>query len=112
MTSSKSAKPSPDLPVLDELMTMMNDNAERSGLDPRTYMMVRMAALAASDAAPASWAVNLGAAAETGLTKTDVQGVMVAIAPVIGTARTVTAAGSALRGIGLAAALDDPAVGG
>ncbi|WP_084557228.1 carboxymuconolactone decarboxylase family protein [Hamadaea tsunoensis] len=92
------------MPVLDQVLRMTLDSAERSGLDDRTYLMVRVAALAASDAGPASWMANLGVAAESGVTAEDIQSVLVAVAPVIGTARTVAAAGNALRGIGLAAA--------
>jgi 4-carboxymuconolactone decarboxylase len=72
---------------------------------------VRIAALAATGASPAAWVTNLGAAADSGVTKEDIQGVLVAVAPVIGTARTVSAVGNALRGIGLAgrvAGADEP----
>ena len=40
------------------------DAAERSGLDAQTYLLVRLAALVAMDAAPVSYLVTLGAAAE------------------------------------------------
>jgi len=82
-------------------------SAERSSLDARSYFMVRIAALAATGAGPAAWMTNLEAASESGLTKEDVQGVLVAIAPVIGTARTMSAVGNALRGIGLETALQE-----
>jgi 4-carboxymuconolactone decarboxylase len=91
-----------EMPVLDEVVRMTVDSAERSGLDPRTYFMVRIAALAATGAGPLAWVANLGAGAESGVTKDDVQSVLVAVSPVIGTARTVAAVGNALRGIGLA----------
>src|SRR5262245_48553622 len=92
-----------EMPVLDEVLRMTLDSAERSGLDARTYLQVRIAALAAMGAGPASWLANLGVAAEAGLSVADVQAVLVAVSPVIGTARTVHAAGNALRGLGLAA---------
>jgi alkylhydroperoxidase/carboxymuconolactone decarboxylase family protein YurZ len=97
------------MPVLDQVLQMTVDSAERSGLDAKTYMMVRVAALAATGAGPASWMVNLGAAAESGLGVEDIQSVLVAVAPVIGTARTVHAAGNALRGLGIAAAAAEDA---
>ena len=92
-----------EMPVLDQVMRMNLDSVEHSKLDPRTFMEVRIAALAATGAAPIAWATNLGAGAEVGLTVEDVQGVLVAITPLIGTARTVAAAGNALRGLGMIA---------
>lgn len=92
------------MPVLDELMSMTAESMERSGLDAATYLKVRIAALAAMGAQPGSWMLNLAAAGETGLTVEDVQAILVAVAPVIGTARTMAAAGNALRALGLAVA--------
>ena len=74
------------------------------GLDADTYLQVRIAALAAIGAPPASWMLNLAAAGGSGLTLADVQGILIAVAPVIGTARTMAAAGNALRALGMAAA--------
>jgi alkylhydroperoxidase/carboxymuconolactone decarboxylase family protein YurZ len=99
--------PGGEMPVLDEVVRMTMDSADRSGLNPRTYFMVRIAALAATGAGPGAWVANLGAAADSGVTRDDVQSVLVAVAPVIGTARTVSAVGNALRGVGLAAAAAD-----
>lgn len=96
-----------ELPVLEQILRMTADGGQRSSLDAQTFFMVRIAALAATGAAPAAWRTNLMAATESGLSKDDVQGVLVAIAPVIGMARTMSAAGNALRGIGLETALSD-----
>ena len=74
------------------------DAAERSGLDPETYLLVRLAALVAMDAAPVSYLITLGAAADTGLTVEQMQAVLVAIAPVVGSARVTAAAGAIVRG--------------
>jgi 4-carboxymuconolactone decarboxylase len=98
---------SEDMPVLGELLDMTLDSMERSGLDAATYMRVRLAALAAIGANPGSWMLNLAAAADAGLGVEDVQAVLIGIAPVIGTARTMAAAGNALRALGLAAAAAD-----
>ena len=73
-----------DAPVLETLLQMNLDAAERSGLDGETYMLVRLAALVAMDAAPVSYLITLGAAEEAGLTVEKVQAVLVAIAPVVG----------------------------
>src|SRR5262245_4368414 len=96
-----------DAPVLEQLARMTIDTRDRSGLDDETYTLVRIAALVATDAAPASYLVNLGAAAELGVELEDVQGTLVAIAPIVGSARVVSAAGNMLRALGLAAEMAD-----
>jgi hypothetical protein len=78
---------------------------ERCDLPDRDIMMARFAALAAVDAPPISYTLNAGAAAGSGLTIEDAQGLLVAIAPIIGTARTVSAAAAITEGLGLAIAL-------
>jgi 4-carboxymuconolactone decarboxylase len=88
-----------DAPVLETLLEMNLDAAERSGLDTETYMLVRLAALVAMDAAPASYLITLGMVADTGLTVEKMQSVLVAIAPVVGSARVTAAAGAIVRGI-------------
>jgi 4-carboxymuconolactone decarboxylase len=88
-----------DAPVLETLLEMNLDAAERSGLDAETYLLVRLAALVAMDAAPVSYLMTLGAAADTGLTVEKMQAVLVAIAPVVGSARVTAAAGAIVRGI-------------
>jgi hypothetical protein len=45
------------------------------------------------DAAPASYLLNITAAEEAGVPMETVRGVLVAIAPVVGSARVVSAAG-------------------
>jgi 4-carboxymuconolactone decarboxylase len=99
-----------DAPVLETLLQMNLDAAERSGLDAETYLLVRLAALVAMDAAPVSYLITLGAAADTGLTVGKAQAVLVAIAPVVGSARVTAAAGAIVRGVLGAAALGDQRV--
>jgi 4-carboxymuconolactone decarboxylase len=99
-----------DAPVLETLLQMNLDAAERSGLDADTYLLVRLAALVAMDAAPVSYLITLGAAAETDLTVEKAQAVLVAIAPVVGSARVTAAAGAIVRGVLGAAALDEQVV--
>jgi 4-carboxymuconolactone decarboxylase len=96
-----------DLSVLDALVRMTEGSLEASGLDPQTFMLVRVAALATLDAAPASWLVNLKISDEAGLPPERIIGALIAIAPVIGTARVVSAAGSIVRALGLANALTE-----
>jgi alkylhydroperoxidase/carboxymuconolactone decarboxylase family protein YurZ len=92
-----------DTPVLETIAQMTLNTYERSGLDKETYMLVRIAALVAMDAPPMSYLVNLGMAKEAGVPLEKVQGTLVAIAPVVGSARVVSAAGNVLRGIAMAA---------
>jgi alkylhydroperoxidase/carboxymuconolactone decarboxylase family protein YurZ len=99
-----------DAPVLEELLAMNLDAAERSGLDAETYLLVRLAALVAMDAAPVSYLITLGAAAEAGLTMEKAQSVLVAIAPVVGSARVTAAAGAIIRGVMGGAALDEESI--
>jgi alkylhydroperoxidase/carboxymuconolactone decarboxylase family protein YurZ len=86
-----------------EFLTAVNiASMEASGLDPETLMLVRIAALAAIDAPVASWLANLGVASETALTVDQVRGALVAVAPLIGTAKVISAAGKIQEALGLA----------
>jgi 4-carboxymuconolactone decarboxylase len=96
-----------EAPVLETLLEMNLDAAERSGLDAETYLAVRLAALVAMDAAPVSYLITLGAGADAGLTVEKAQAVMVAIAPVVGSARITAAAGAIIRGVLGAEALSE-----
>jgi|SRR5436190_16349401 len=99
-----------DTPVLDTLADMTAASLERSTLDAKTLMMVRLAALAAVDAPPVSYLANIGAGSEVGLEADDVQQVLIGIAPVVGTARVVAAAGNVLGALGFAIAAADEAL--
>ena len=90
-----------DLSVLNVLMRMQEGSLEESGLDPETFMLARIAALATLDAAPASWLVNLRISDEIGISPERIIGTLIAIAPVIGTARIVSAAGRIVGALGL-----------
>src|SRR2546421_11234691 len=90
-----------DLTVLNALLRMHEGSLEESGLDPETFMLVRIAALTTLDAAPASWLVNLKISGEAGIAPERIVGTLVAIAPVIGTARVVSAAGNIVRALAL-----------
>lgn len=87
------------LEALEFLVAVNIASAEASGLDPETLMLVRMAALAAIDAPTVSWLANLGVASETEITIDQVRGTLVAIAPLIGTARVISASGKILEAL-------------
>ena len=91
-----------DTPLLDTLADMTAASLARAGLVEREVMLVRIAALAAVGAPPASYLLNLGAAAEMGLTLEDVQGVLVPVAPVTGGPAVVAASGAIFKALGFA----------
>jgi len=96
---------SDDGPLLDTLAMMTAASLETCDLEPRELMLVRIAALAAVDAPPASYLANAGTASDVGITLENVQGVLTAVAPVIGSPRTVSAAGNIARALGFAIAV-------
>ena len=94
-----------DTPVLDTLAAITAVSVENSSLAPRELMLARLAALAAVGAPPVSYLLNAGAANEVGVTLEDAQGLLVAIAPVIGTPLTMLAAGNIAKALGFAIAV-------
>jgi alkylhydroperoxidase/carboxymuconolactone decarboxylase family protein YurZ len=96
-----------DQPVLDLLGEMTLDSIERSDLDPKTLMLVRVAALVAVQAPPASYVMNLAAAKDVGLTPEQIQSVLIAVSPIVGTPHVVAAIGNIARGLGMVIATLD-----
>jgi len=94
-------------PVLDLLANMTTASIESSSLDAETLMLVRIAALVAVDGPPVSYLLNIGAAGEAGVDGEQIEGVLTAIAPIVGTARITSAAGKILRALGIAVDLAD-----
>jgi alkylhydroperoxidase/carboxymuconolactone decarboxylase family protein YurZ len=92
-----------DPTVLSFVKPAIESSFKESGLDPKTFMLVRIAALAALDAAPASWLMNIEASGEAGLDPEMVLGTLVAVLPVIGTARVVSAASQIMKAFAMAA---------
>ena len=91
-----------DTPVLDTLAEMTAASLEHGSLEAREHMIARIAALVAVNAPPASYLMNAGTAGEIGISLEDVQGVLVAIAPIVGTTRVVASAGNIARALGFA----------
>lgn len=63
-----------------------------SGLDPRGFALVKIAALVAVDAPPASYLFQVSEALDAGATPKDILGVLAAIAPQVGMPRVIAAA--------------------
>jgi hypothetical protein len=96
-----------ETPVLDTLTDMTAASADHSYLGAREMMLARLSALIAVDAPPASYLANAGTAAEIGITAEDLQGIMIAIAPVVGTAKVISAGGNLFKALGFAIAVAD-----
>ncbi|MET0955052.1 MAG: carboxymuconolactone decarboxylase family protein [Cryobacterium sp.] len=79
-------------PVLDAAAEINAVSLSRTDLDPRSLMIARIAALVAVDAPVGSYLLHVGPAAEVGLTVDDVEDVLVAVAPIVGTPRLLASA--------------------
>lgn len=73
----------------------------RSGLDARSYALVKLAALIALDAPPASYLWQVANALDAGATPEDLIGVLIAIAPQVGGPKLVAAAPELMVALGL-----------
>jgi alkylhydroperoxidase/carboxymuconolactone decarboxylase family protein YurZ len=96
---------SEDTPVLDTLADITEVSVVRGSLGPREHMLARLAALVAVDAPAMSYLLNIGVAADEGVTAEDVQGVLVAVAPIVGTPRVVSAAQNISEALGFVVAV-------
>ncbi|MFJ1704999.1 carboxymuconolactone decarboxylase [Kitasatospora sp. NPDC088346] len=96
-----------DTPVLDTLAAMTMDSIERCGMSEDMLILTRIAALVASDAPSISYLAHLGPAVEANVTASQLQDVLVAIAPIVGTARVMSAAGHIAEAMGVAIAVAD-----
>jgi alkylhydroperoxidase/carboxymuconolactone decarboxylase family protein YurZ len=96
------AEQTSETPILDLLGGMTAASLEATNLDGQALMLVRIAALVAVDAPPASYLLNLGAASEIGIGEEEVRDVLAAVAPIVGTARVASATGNIARALGLA----------
>lgn len=94
-------------PLLD---TIVGINAvSLSNLDNslEAVLLVRLAALVAVDAPPASYLATLRAAEGTLLQLEDARSVLIAVAPIVGTPKVISAARNLADAIGFEIALED-----
>ena len=91
-----------ETPILDLLADMTAASIEASSLDAETLILVRIAALAAVDAPTVSYLLNIEAGDQAGIDAEQVRGVLAAVAPIIGTARVVTASARIVEALGIA----------
>ena len=90
-----------DPALLGEGLELRAELQRRSGLDPRSFALVKIAALMALDAPPASYLWQVSNALEAGATPQDLIGVLLAITPQIGGPRAVAAAPELMVALGL-----------
>jgi alkylhydroperoxidase/carboxymuconolactone decarboxylase family protein YurZ len=92
--------------ILDLLTSMTTESMEASSLDEQTLMLVRIGALVAVDAPAASYLLNVGAAGEIGVTTEQVEGVLAAVAPIVGAPRVASAVTHMAQALGMAIDLE------
>jgi 4-carboxymuconolactone decarboxylase len=97
LASLSSGEPS----VLAEALELREISQELSGLDARTFSLVKIAALVALDAPPASYLWQVPNALASGATPGEIVGVLRAIAPQVGGPRTIAAAPEIMVALGL-----------
>ena len=91
-----------DVSLLEEALGLREAQMEANGLDSRTFGLVKIAALIALDAPPASYAWQVGNALADGATAEDILAVLRAIAPQVGGPRVVAAAPEIMLALGMA----------
>jgi alkylhydroperoxidase/carboxymuconolactone decarboxylase family protein YurZ len=95
------ADPFAETPVLDTLAAMTAESLARCDLDENSLLAVRIAALVAVDAPAASYLMHVGPAMEAGVTAEQVQDILIAVAPIVGTPRTASAAAKITEALGI-----------
>ncbi|MGH2904467.1 MAG: carboxymuconolactone decarboxylase family protein [Solirubrobacteraceae bacterium] len=90
-----------DMQFIEQAVGLREAALEVTGLDPRTFALVKVAALIALDAPPASYRWQIVNALQDGVTPEDLVGALIAVAPQVGGPRTIAAAAEILLTLGL-----------
>jgi 4-carboxymuconolactone decarboxylase len=77
---------------IEGLLSDDRSNATLSGIDPRSHALLRIAALIAVDAAPPSFMSAVEAGHGAGASDEEIVGTLIAVLPIVGVARVVSAA--------------------
>jgi 4-carboxymuconolactone decarboxylase len=77
---------------IDALLSDDRASVSVSGIDPRALALLRIAALIAIDAAPPSYMSAVEAGLDAGASYDEVVGTLIAVMPIVGVARVVSAA--------------------
>ena len=90
-----------DTDFLGEAADMREQLRAGSSLDAKTFSLVKIGALVALDAGPASYVWQVQAALDAGATPQEILGVLTAVAPQTGMPRVVAAAPEIMLALGL-----------
>ncbi len=90
-----------DVGLLETALGLREAQKENNPLDPRTFALVKIAALIALDAPPASYAWQVGNALNEGVSAEDMLAVLRAIAPQVGGPKFVAAGPELMVALGL-----------
>jgi 4-carboxymuconolactone decarboxylase len=90
-----------DPELLGEGLELRAEWQAESGLDSRSFSLVKIAALIALDAPPASYLWQVSNALEAGATPEDLVGVLHAVAPQVGGPKIISAAPELMVALGL-----------
>lgn len=90
-----------DPSVLEQALAFRDSELASTSLDPRTFALVKIAALIALDAPPASYLWQVANALDAGATPQDMLGVLRAIWPQVGGPRVMAAAPELMLALGL-----------
>jgi 4-carboxymuconolactone decarboxylase len=90
-----------ELDLLEASIGLREVSREDSGLDARAFSLVKIAALIALDAPPASYAWQVANALAEGVQAEDIIGVLRAIAPQVGGPRLIAAAPEIMLALGM-----------
>jgi alkylhydroperoxidase/carboxymuconolactone decarboxylase family protein YurZ len=96
-----------DLSGVAALLLMHEGAFKASGLDAPTFQLAQIAALAAVDASPASWFFHLGVAEEADVDLDKVFATLLAVAPIVGTPRVVSAAANIVGVVGVGEEIEE-----
>jgi len=99
-----------DIDLLAEGLEYREQWRHTSGLDARSFSMVKIAALVALDAPPASYQWQVQNAVAAGVSPKDILGVLFAIAPQVGGPKVMAAAPEIMLALGLPLPGDSPDV--
>lgn len=89
------------LETLEGALGLREEYRAATGLDERTFALVKIAALIAIDAPPASFAWQVANAVDVGVSPEDIVGVLRAVAPQVGGPKVVAAAPEIMLALGL-----------
>jgi 4-carboxymuconolactone decarboxylase len=77
---------------IDALLSEEHANVTLAGIDPQAHALLRIAALIAVDAAPPSYMSAVEAGLHAGASRDEMVGTLIAVIPIVGVARVVSAA--------------------